>query len=606
MKKLSLLSMLSATAVLSISASVYADSPPLTEIVVTAKGNQEIDDVLSTAHIIDALDIENAQVKDLPALLDRINGITVTNSGGRGSQTSVFVRGVAQSQTIVLIDGVRVGSATLGAAALNSFPIEAIERIEVVKGPLSGIYGADAVGGVIQLFTKKGGEGLGSARVSLGSDSLYEYGLTMNGGNDKVSFRISADAEDTDGIDNTTLTANGADDDDSFEEKAVSLAGQAKFTENTSANLSILYADSEVEFDDLFGGVSAGLLTQNTVLNSAFNLTTKVNDSLTWVTTLGINKDESVTPEPSSYPSDITTNRDVLGTELQIQTNSKTTATVGIDYYQEDIETLSDFPVTDRDNKGVYGQLKSDLGKIGFVTSLRFDDNSAYGSDTNGSIAINYDINDAVRAVASYGTAFVAPSFNSLYFPFFGNPDLLPEESESLEISLHGNHDNMNWRVSAYHTDIENLFSFDPATFLAANVGEAEIKGLEFEIDAQLADWQLAVNFDLLSAEDKDTGIELDGRAERTMQVSANRDFDKLNLRFDVKFEDGRFDNRGTELSGHGLFDISASYQVNDDIKLLANFDNLFDKDYTVNLIGTSNSYNTEGRQAKITLLYNF
>ena len=231
---------------------------------------------------------------------------------------------------------------------------------------------------------------------------------------------------------------------------------------------------------------------------------------------------------------------------------------------------------------------------------------SAYGSDSNGSVAVGYNFSDSVRAVASYGTAFSAPSFNFLYFPFFGNPDLLPEESTSTEISLIGHSDKVNWRVSAYQNDVENLFSFDPSTFLAANVGEAEIEGIEIEISTNWADWQISLFADLLSAENKDTGVELDDRAERTIALSAARDFGKFDLRFDIKSESDRFDNSGTELASYTLFDVSATYQVTDKFKVLANIDNLFDKDYTVNLIGLNDRFNTGGTQAKLGLQYDF
>ena len=578
----------------------------INELVVTAKGGQTLADVLPTSHVFNNTDIEAAQIRDIPALLDQITGLSVTDSGGRGSTTGAFLRGTQIGQTIVLIDGVRVGSATLGSAQLNSYPVEAIERIEVVKGPLSGIYGADAVGGVIQLFTKKGGEGLGTASVSFGSDSLIEYGLALNGGNDKYSFRISADVEDTDGIDRTSLVENGADDDDSFEEKAFSIAAKADFTSNTTAQLSVLYADNTSEFDDVFGGVSNGLLIENKTINSALNITSQLSNTLRWTTTAGINNNESVTPPPTSFPSEFTTNRDSLGTELQIDLANSSILTIGTDYYKEDIESTSLYDETERSNKGIFTQIQSSFGKLGFVGSLRFDDNSAYGNDTNGSIAVNYDFNESIRAVLSFGTAFVAPSFNFLYFQNFGNPDLLPEESESTELSILGNNSKLNWRVSAYQTDIENLFSFDPDTFLAANVGEAELKGVEFEFGTQLAEWQINTSLDLLSAEDKDTGLELDDRAERTLRLTAKRDFGTFDLRFDLKAEKGRFDNRGTELASYGLFDVSGSYKINDKLTIYANIDNLFDKDYTVNLIGADNRYRTEGRQAKLRIKYDF
>lgn len=579
------------------------DAQDIPEIVVTAKGNRTLAETLPTAHVITLEQIELAQIRDIPELLDTIAGVSVRDSGGRGSATSVFVRGTANSQIIVLVDGVRVGSASLGAAALNSYPIEAIARVEVVKGPLSGIYGADAAGGVIQLFTKKGGQGLGAATASIGSDSLTEYGLAFNGGNDRNSFHISAQFEETDGIDSTSILTGGNGDRDGFEETAFSFGGKLTLTDRTVANLSVLYSDSTVDFDNTFGA-DTGFFTDNKNFSSALNITSRLSDRMSWSTTLGINEEEADTN--SSFPSTFKTERDSLGTELQLALSDNSTLTVGADYYEENLESTTEFPVSDRDNTGAFALLQTQSGAFGFVGSLRYDDNSAYGSDTNGSLAVSYDFTGDVRAVLSYGTAFAAPSFNFLYFPFFGNPDILPEESESVELSILGNTGAFDWRVSAYKNDIENLFSFDPQTFLAANIGEAEIQGLELELNTRVAEWDLAVGLDFLSAEDKDSGTELDDRAEQTLALTASRNFGPLDLRFDVKLEDGRFDNRGTELSSYGLFDISARYQVSPQFSVSANVDNIFDKDYTVNLIGANDRYNTEGRQAKLSLRYNF
>ena len=208
--------------------------------------------------------------------------------------------------------------------------------------------------------------------------------------------------------------------------------------------------------------------------------------------------------------------------------------------------------------------------------------------------------------VASYGTAFVAPSFNYLYYPDFGNPDILPEESKSTELSLVGEHSGLNWRVSAYQTEVENLFSFNPDTFLAANIGEAEFEGLEAELGTVVADWRLQLNLDLLSATNKDTGVELDGRAEQNLAATASRAFDKLTVRFDLRAQRGLYDRGGTELPSYGLFDLGATYQFNDQLRLAVKVENALDKDYTLNLINSVDRYNTEGRTARISLRYSF
>lgn len=572
------------------------------EIVVTAKGNQTLADVLPTSDIFGLDDIQASQANDLPELLDQLTGVSVNDSGGRGSVTGTFVRGLSSTQTIVLIDGVRVGSASLGAAALNSYPIEAIERIEVVKGPLSGIYGADAASGVIHLFTKKGNTSSSSVSATIGSDALTEFDLGLRGGNDNASFHIGAHIEETDGIDRTSIVTDGNDDRDAFEESAFSFGGRLALNANTTANLSLLYTDNTSEFDNTFGA-DTGFFTDTETFSSALNINSQLSNKLTWRATLGLNTDESVTP---AFFSDITTNRESIGSELIFAVDKNTSITAGLDYYQEDIETLDDFPVTDRDNSGAFVLLQSKFAALEFVGNLRYDDNSAYGTDTNSSLALNYDLNNNTRIVASYGTAFSAPSFNFLFFPFFGNPDLLPEETESVEVSLLGSNQALNWRVSAYQTEVTNLFSFDPVTFLAANIGEADIEGVEFELGTSFADWQFALNIDLLSAENAATGIELDDRAEQTISTQLSRSFGKLNLSFAGKYESDRFDLSGTELDSYLLFDINANYQITDNFSIHANIDNIFDEDFTVNLISLTERFNTQGRQSKVTIRYTF
>lgn len=575
------------------------------EIIVTAKTNKNLRDVLPTSHVINAEDIELMQAKDLTTLLRNISGVSISDTGGRGTATSVFLRGASLGQTIVLIDGVRVGSATLGSATLNAYPIESIARIEVVKGPLSGIYGADAVGGVIQIFTKNGGntESRGSISVGFGTDSLQEYALTLNAGDDKNGFFLSALSENTDGIDRTSIIVDGNEDQDAFEQTAFNFGGTLQLGENTNAKLSVLQSDSTADFDNTFGP-DIGSFTETQTLSTSLGINHSFNQKVTLHTSLGYNEDQSITF--SSFPSDFGTERISLNSELEFTISDGSSALLGIDYYEEEVSPIDTYGISKRDNKGVFALYQVKSNQLSLVANLRHDNNSAYGSDTNGSIAVDYALNDSLRATASYGTAFVAPSFNFLYFPFFGNPDILPEESKSAEISLRGNTQRATWRISAYQNDIQNLFSFDPATFLAANIGSAKIKGIEAELSTQLAGWELSAAIDFLSAKDLDTGIELDDRAQKSLTLVASRAWQKLDLRFAINAESDRYDLRGTEVASFALLDVNAGYQFNDRLRGQVTIDNIFDKDYTVNLISADHRYNTERRQARLQLSYQF
>jgi len=370
-----------------------------------------------------------------------------------------------------------------------------------------------------------------------------------------------------------------------------------------------LYSDNTVEFDNTFDSDpttesdDTGFLTDNTLFSAALNITAQLNEALTWTTTLGINEDESIT---AAFFSDITTERNSIGSELAYSFGDGNLVTVGVEYFDEEVDTLSNFTETERDNTAIYAQLQASAGDFNFVGSVRYDDNSAYDDETNVSLAVNYDITDEIRATASYGTAFVAPSFNELFFPNFGNENILPAESDSYELTLRGAHSAFDWRASVYRTDVTNLIQFDFNTFLAGNIGEAELEGLELEISTQLAEWDVSASVDFLSADDAITGDQLSDRAEQTIRLTAKRDFGHFDLRFDVRGEDGRVEFGGIDLSAYVLFDISGSYTINDQWSVQANIDNIFDKDYTVNLVSPTERFNTEGTQAKLTLKYNF
>ena len=594
----------------SLSYSVSAKDVEIPEIIVTAKENQPISSSLATAIILSKDDIRRSQTTELPQLLNRSAGISATDTGGRGSVTGLFLRGASASQTLVLVDGVRVGSASLGLASLNGYPIESIERIEVIKGPFSGLYGADAVGGVIHLFTSADSNKNNSIEVNLGSDSLEEFTANLSFSGKNSSWNLGYHNESLEGIDRTSLTNDGNDDLDGYDEESFSLTGKIQLNHANELNLTALLSENHTEFDNTFGA-DLGSFTETT--NRVFSLNHKaiLTDQWRLTTRIGLNQEDTSTPV---FFSEIDSTRLTLDSEARYEINDANHLTFGFNYYDEDIDTSSEFNENGRDNLGGFLQFRSALlpgdeariGALNLLTSLRYDDNSAYGTDTNYSIGADYQVTQNVRAILNYGTAFSAPSFNFLFFPNFGNPDLVPEESESIELSFAGLWRTIDWRLSFYKTDIENLFASDPSTFTATNIGEAELEGVELTASTNLFNWTLDFNFNLSSATNKVTNVELDDRPEKTAFLGIQRQFDKWHVRFDVTAEDGRFDLRGVELPSYALFSVGVEYKLNDNISFNANLDNVFDKNYTVNLISTNAFYNTKGRQANIRIRYGF
>ena len=588
------------------------------EVVVTAnKNKQPLSHTLPTTNVITALDIQKMQAPDLPSLLGRVSGISFRDSGGRGSNSGIFIRGTTSAQVVILIDGIRSASATVGATALENIPIETIERVEIVKGPLSSLYGADALGGVIQVFTKTGKSAADSddyllestARMSVGSHHLQDYNVSLNGGNDKHQFFASFSQEDTRGIDRTDLKINGNQDKDSFEQKSASLS--ALFTVNEQLKTQVKYMKSEgrTEFDNVFG-LDENRYSESELENIGAKLLYNPMDTIQLTLDLGYFSDHSTTPKFESDffgRSDIQTRRHSLALQGNFSIGENHLLTLGSDYYNDDVSTLADFSETQRDNQGYFAQWQASFGDINLTSSLRYDDNQAYGGNTNGSAAASYRFNDDLELVLSYGTAFRAPTFNELYYPFFGNPEVKPEESKTYELSLRGSLPGFNWRASTYRANVDNLIGFDLATFTAGNTARATLEGVELEVKHQVGHWDLSANVDYLEARNEDTHEYLDGRAAVSANLQLGRSFlQSLYLGVDIKAEHGRHDLEGVSLPGFAIWGVSAVYDATDKLKVSGRVDNVFDKDYTLNLATSSVAYKTDGLAAKLSVQYSF
>ncbi len=575
------------------------------EVIVTAnKVEVPLKLSLPTSHIISAQDIERRQPRDLGSLLGNIGGIDFRDTGGRGSASGIFLRGTSSSQVVVLIDGVRSASATLGSTALENIPVEAIERIEVVKGPLSGLYGADAVGGVVQIFTKKGSDaGLGGdLHVSYGSHNSSDYGVTINAGTDKYQFFASLAKEETDGIDRTDIQTDGNGDRDSFEETSGNLSVTANFSEQLKAQLTYLRSEGTSEFDNAFGADN-GRFSESELESIGAKVVYSPLDNLDLSLDLGYFSDHAITPV---FASDIQTRRRSMALQGDIQLSTTSLLTLGVDYYDDNVDTLAAFVETERDNEGYFVQWLASFDAFSIATSVRYDDNQAYGDDTNGSLALSYKFAENLELVASAGTAFKAPTFNDLYFPNFGNPDVTPEESQNYELALRGFHGGVDWRLSAYRSNVDDLIGFDLTTFTANNTSEATLEGVELELATTLSGWDFEANLNYLDARDDITNEYLDDRASLSAAVQAGRQFNDLYIGVNAKAEHGRHDREGETLGGFSVWGVSLVYDVTDNFKVSGRVDNIFDKDYTLNLASSTAAYETEGTVAKVNLQYSF
>ena len=575
---------------------VFAASP--TVVVTATRTPQSVDDTNAPVSTISRNQIEQSGARSITELLVGMPGIDTSTNGGYGQPSSIFLRGTNSNHVLTLIDGVRVGSATVGTTAFHLLPVEQIDRIEIVRGPRASLYGSDAIGGVIQIFTRSGSKDTQSnASVGYGTYNTIQGGAGISGGSDRSSASVYVNTISTDGI-NTQVAGNP--DDDGYENNSLSASLNSRFSETSSLNISVLRAQGENEFDNAFDPPasthSSDFVQQVVSVRGSFMPTTTWDSSVRF----GQSRDDLDTFKDTVNDGVFNTKRQEFSWQNDLQLN-EALVTLGLDYVDESVSGSADYVVTERDNTGVFGQWQQDFTAHHIVLGARHDNNEQFGSHNTGNIDYGYDINADLRILFSYGTAFKAPSFNDLYFPDFGNPDLKPEESSSFEFGLRGKAQKASWEIRAYQTEIDDLIVFDLVSFVPENVARAKIKGIELEGNTVISDWRFFGALSLLDPRNSDTDKILRRRARQILRLNANRKFSNTFVNLGLVAQGKRYDDaeNTVELDGYLLVNLKAGYELRKKWVLEAALDNALDEDYQ-----TAAGFNNPGRTVMFTLRF--
>ena len=579
--------------------------PLLDEIVVTAtRTPHTAEETLAATTVITRRDIERGQAQSIHELLTGHAGIGLSSNGGVGQVASVFLRGTESGHVLVLIDGIKVGSATLGTTAFQDIPVDAIERIEIVRGPLSSLYGSEAIGGVIQLFTRRGGgEMTPSASVMLGSFNTKKTTATLSGGSENAWFNIGASHFDTDGF-NACKGALGAacftvePDKDGYRNSALNLRGGYRFQPGTELDLHFLHAAGKVEFDGSFQNQMDSL---QQVLGAS--LKHQVNDRWNLKFSAGQSRDESENFLNGASTGVFNTRRDSYTWQNDLSLATDHLLTLGVDRLEDRVGGTTAYTVSRRDDTGLFTQYQGRVGGNDIQLALRRDNNSQFGHHSTGNIAWGRALSNDIRASLSYGTAFKAPTFNQLYWPGFGNSNLSPERSRSLEIGLSGKFSAGRWSANIFETRVADLIGFDNA-FNLVNIHSARIRGMEGVASLRLGEWDSRINLTLQSPEQQsgvNSGNLLSRRAEQSLRLDLDRAIGAWNVGGTFRAEGRRYEDLANtvKLPGYGLVDLRAEYKLAKDWQVQAKLENLFDKDYE-----TAHLYNQPGRSVFVTLRY--
>jgi vitamin B12 transporter len=596
--------------------SLFASAPQaagddmLTINVTAARTPQSNVDTLASVTVIDRDEIERRQASSVQEALRGVPGLGFSNNGGLGKATSVFLRGTESDHVLVLIDGIRVGSATLGTTSFQDIPIDQVERIEVVRGPRSSLYGAHAIGGVIQIFTRRGGGRL-TPRLSLGGGShgTQDYSTGLSGGGERGWFNVGASHLETQGFNacDVRSLALGAGcfvsepDHDGYRNTGLSARAGYRLSDTLRAEAHYLRSEGENEFDGSVFSSNSSDFTQDVI---GARVDWQVLPA--WQMTLsgGRSRDLSDNFYNGMFNSAFDTERHSASWLNVFTIGAAQRLTLGADWLDDRVSGTTDYDQDSRDNAAGFVQYQGQFGSHELTAAARRDDNQQFGGHTTGSLAWGYRFSPTLRVMASWGSAFKAPTFNELYFPFFGNPNLEPEEADSYELGLAGQHGAVDWSLNLYQTKIDQLIGFD-ASFNPVNIDKARIRGLEAIASTRLAGWDLAANLSALDPEnrghDANRGNQLPRRAKLMVRLDADRAVGAWRLGASVYGEGRRYDDLANRhaLGGYVTLDLRAAYTLRRGWSLEGKLANLLDKDYR-----TARLFNQDGRNAMLTVRY--
>ncbi|GAA5232787.1 TonB-dependent receptor [Verticiella sediminum] len=583
--------------------------------VIGARSPQPLADTLGDITVIDRETIERAGQSTLAELLSRTHSIEYIDTGGPQNVASLFVRGANANQTLILVDGLRFNSATAGTSAFNSIPLEHIERIEVLRGASSSLYGADAVGGVINIITRGAADQpfVPHFSVGFGSRGTSRVSAGVAGSSHGWRYAVNANYGQSKGYNITTP-------DNAY---AYNPDRDSYYQRNVSASLGYAWrtgheVSAEVFHTRVNGGYDNGEPYFNDrVLQRVEGFAISSRDRLAdnWYSTLrlGSTRDDNRNVTAPSFGTDedssltrFRTRQNQYLWQNEFQLASTQRLTVALERLEQrvtgDLQDWSagfpvdvDYPTTKRNTNSATAVYTGDFDRHHLQASLRHDDDSQYDGQTTGGAAYGFDLTPNLRATVAANTAFHAPTFNDLYYPGGGNPDLEPEKSRNVEAGLRWHNASSELGATVYRNRVTNLILGWPPI----NVGKAVLRGVTLTGAHRWQDTTLRASVDFADPHNAETGEQLPYRAKRTLRLAADQRFGPALLGAEWYLTSERYSSARERLGGYGRLDLTAGYDINRDTQVQLRVNNVFDKDYTLNP-----GYATQGTSVFVNLAW--
>jgi len=573
------------------------DTTPTDNVVVTATRTPlSAHRVIAPIDVIDAETIERSMATELSELLRFQSGMDIVRVGGPGQQTSVFTRGTNSNHTLVLIDGVRINTGTLGLSALQNITPSMIERVEIVKSPRTTLYGENAIGGVINVITAQpDGPDLGIL-AGAGQDSTQKYGLS--GSTTAGGFSVGGHAQylNTDGYpivegaqfdsgwENTTIEGRAG-----YQANRWGLEGRVWNSEGTTEYVSFPLDPASQDYKNRIVAITGrAKFTQD--WDSAVDLSFTTDD-LQQQQSTGFAKTE----------------RTILDWQNTIQIGRDNTLVAGAFLSNEEVTGESfGFPLTaeDTDTMAIFVEDNMAFGRNAIVLAGRYSDHDAIGKDFTWNIEYGFDLTPDMRLTGGAGRAVRAPSASERFGAFGGNPNLNEEESLTVQGGWQWTFaENQDVTVDLFFTKIDNLIASD-ANFMLQNIDKAEITGIEAGYSFVAPVWSFRATGILQNPENRANDTTLLRRAEESASFSLVRNIGRHQVGADLKLVGSRKDFGDQNLAGYGLMNLTGRFAFSDQWGIYGRIENLFDRDYTAAYYDFGVRYLSPGRGAYLELRY--
>ena len=591
--------------------------PPVT--IIASREPLPLDQVTADVVVIDEQRIRESTADSLEDLLRREAGVQLSRNGGPGHAAGILLRGASTSSTLVLVDGVRVGSATLAQVAFEAISLSQIARIEVLRGPGSSLYGADALGGVVLITTRRGE---GPASLS-GHAAFGEYGsrvgdVGISGASQGFDYAASVSAERSGGVSTLRpgdLFGNYNPDRDGYNRRTFQTRLGYALAPGHRVAASVIDTRLHSQYDaSEFGGPPA--FAQDPSPNFRTRLNTQVATisydgviNPLWTTRLQLALSEDKSIDGANFPDRFVTRRD------QYTWQNAFTPAVGqqlvavLERLEERAESSSFSGDKQRHNDSVGLGYVGQFGAHRLSADVRHDENSIYGGSTTGRLGYGHDIGHGLTARALVGTTFRAPSFNDLFFIGYGVDTVRPERGRSAEVGLNWHAGDSDAALTLYRNKVRQLIDYEPDRSFcpvdpsydfgcARNVNRARLQGATLSAGHRLGALRLRGTVDLLSARNERTNLRLNRRAKHQETLGADYQFDAWSLGATLVSVGERIDG-GKRLGGYSTMDVQARWKLTPHWQFEAKVLNVADRD-----IEPARDYRSPGREAWLGVRY--